>query len=177
MEGTIAQVLMFAGNFAPKYWALCQGQIISIASNTALFSLLGTMYGGDGRTTFGLPDFQGRIPIGAGQGPGLPSYSIGEMGGVEFTTLTTAQMPAHNHPTVATLAVSENNATTQDPNSNVFANTARSNFGNVSAINGDLSGISVSIQSAGGSQPISLMQPFLGMNFIICTYGVFPQRP
>lgn len=177
MEGTIAQVLMFAGTFAPRYWAFCQGQILSIASNTALFSILGTMYGGDGRTTFGLPDFQGRFPVGAGQGPGQPDYQIGQPGGFEFTTLSGAQLPAHNHPVVAALAVSESNATTQEPNNNVFANTAGNSFANVSAVSNELGGVSATIQQAGGSQPISLMQPYLGMNFVICLQGVFPQRP
>src|SRR6476620_8139642 len=99
MEGYIAESRLFAGNFAPRGWAFCQGQLLSISQNTALFSILGTTYGGNGQTTFGLPDLRGRVPIhsGGSQGPGLSPYDLGEMGGTETNTLTINQMPAHNH--------------------------------------------------------------------------------
>src|SRR3712207_1329671 len=93
----IAEIRMFAGNFAPRGWAFCQGQILSIAQNTALFSLLGTTYGGNGQTTFALPDLRGRVPMQPGQGPGLSSHNLGEQGGSETVTLISSQMPAHNH--------------------------------------------------------------------------------
>src|SRR5215213_5859350 len=93
----IGEIRMFAGNFAPRGWALCNGQLLSISQNTALFSLLGTMYGGNGQTTFALPDLRGRVPLHFGQGPGLSNYVEGEVGGTETVTLTTGEMPSHNH--------------------------------------------------------------------------------
>src|SRR6478672_10112699 len=96
-EPFLAEIIMFAGNFAPRGWAFCQGQILSIAQNTALFSLLGTTYGGNGQTTFALPDLRGRVPVGTGQGPGLSNYDLGQVSGSESVTLTVSQMPAHNH--------------------------------------------------------------------------------
>src|SRR4051794_10683767 len=96
-EPFIGEVIMFAGNFAPRGWALCQGQLLSIAQNTALFSILGTTYGGNGQTTFALPDLRGRVPLGQGQGPGLSSYVLGEVAGNENVTLISTQMPQHNH--------------------------------------------------------------------------------
>jgi microcystin-dependent protein len=98
----LAEIMIFGGNFAPRGWAFCDGQIMSIAQNTALFSLLGTTFGGNGQTTFALPDLRGRVPLHAGSGPGLSNYSLGEMGGQQSVTLTTSQMPAHNHPVVFT---------------------------------------------------------------------------
>ena len=98
MEGTIAEIRMFAGNFPPKNWAFCQSQILAISQNTALFSLLGTNYGGNGTTTFGLPDFRGRMPVGQGQGPGLSQYVLGELAGSETNTIANANFPAHSHP-------------------------------------------------------------------------------
>ena len=97
MEGYLAQIMFMALNFTPRNWAPCDGRLISIASNTALFSLLGTTYGGNGTTTFALPDLRGRVPVGQGSGPGLSPYSLGQMGGVETVTLTTTQIPSHTH--------------------------------------------------------------------------------
>src|SRR4051812_19628298 len=101
-EPFLAEIMIFAGNFAPRGWAFCNGQILSIAQNTALFSLLGTTYGGNGQTTFALPDLRGRVPIGVGQGPGLSSISLGEVGGTENVTLLTTQMPMHDHTATVT---------------------------------------------------------------------------
>lgn len=176
MEGTIAQILMFAGNFAPKNWAFCNGQILAIAQNTALFSILGTMYGGNGTTTFALPDFQGRVPIGAGQGPGLPDYSIGEVSGAEHTTLTSGQLPAHIHGAMAAVAVAGSNATTGESGQNIYASTPTDNYIAPGGVNGALGGVKGALGVTGNNQPISLMQPFLGMNFVICMFGVFPSR-
>src|SRR5436853_7748499 len=100
-EPFIAEIVMFAGNFAPRGWAFCQGQILAIAQNTALFSLLGTTYGGNGQTTFALPDLRGRVPNSAGQGPGLQNFDLGEVGGVETVTLQVTEMPAHTHSVTA----------------------------------------------------------------------------
>lgn len=176
MEGYIAQVLMFAGNFAPKNWAFCNGQLLSIASNTALFSILGTMYGGDGRTTFALPDFQGRTAVGAGQGPGLPPVQIGEMSGAEATTLSTNQMPAHAHGARAVVAVSSGNATTGDIGNNIYANTSGNTYAATNLADGALAGVSGNDGPVGNNLPFGLRQPYLGMNFVICLDGAFPSR-
>src|SRR5215510_5189967 len=103
-EPFLGEIIMFGGNFAPRGWALCNGQILSIAQNTALFSILGTTYGGNGQTTFGLPDFRGRVPVSQGAGPGLSSYDLGEMPATESTTLLINQMPAHTHTATVTIS-------------------------------------------------------------------------
>ena len=176
MEGYMAQILMFAGNFAPKSWAFCQGQLLSISSNSALFSLLGTTYGGDGRTTFGLPDFRGRIPVGTGDGPGLSDYQLGQRAGTESTTLTVAQMPSHSHQVTPQLVVSTGNGTTDEPDGNVLAGTSTPTYAPATSANGKLAGLSATETPAGGSQPFSIVQPYLAMNFVICIYGIFPSR-
>ena len=177
MEGYIAQIILFAGNFAPRSWMFCQGQILSIAQNTALFSLLGTTYGGNGQTTFALPDLRGRVPVGTGQGPGLPAVSLGEMAGSPTTTLLITNMPAHNHTvTVNPRGVTEA-GDVSDPTNAYPANSGALdkeyktsgtlvNMGQANAITG----------VAGGSQPFSTMQPYLGMNYIICLEGIYPSR-
>jgi microcystin-dependent protein len=178
MEGYIAVLWLFAGNFAPRGWALCQGQILSIAQNTALFSLIGTTYGGNGQTTFALPDLRGRVAVGAGQGPGLPNLDLGQVAGEVTHTLIITEMPAHNH----TFSLAANNAagTTNTPAaSNVLAQLvdSRNNPLNVysnAAPNATLNGGTMGI--AGGSQPHNNMQPYLGMNYVICMEGIFPSR-
>lgn len=161
-EGFIGEIKMFAGNFAPRTWAFCEGQLLPIAQNTALFSILGTTYGGDGRTTFGLPDLRGRAPIGPGNGPGLSSYRLGQKGGAETFTLTTANMPMHAH-SIPTFAV--------DPNATTFTqgNTAVMTLGNAAtgAINS---------ANMGGNQPVNHVQPYLAIHYIICVQGTFPSR-
>jgi microcystin-dependent protein len=171
----IGEIIMFAGNFAPRGWAFCQGQILSIAQNTALFSILGTTYGGNGQTTFALPDLRGRVPIGQGQGPGLPAVSLGEVSGSPTHTLIQAEMPQHNHliNTVADVANTANPtggslAVGQGPNNSTLS--LYSNQTPNSPLNAQTCGI------AGGSQPFSVMQPYLGMNYIIALQGIFPSR-
>lgn len=179
MEGMIGEVRMFAGTFAPKNWSFCQGQIIAIASNTALFSILGTTYGGNGTTTFGLPDMQGRVCIGQGTGPGLSPYSLGQKSGTETVTLTLSQMPAHNHQVFGTLSPFVMSGTPDETNPNgeypavsgagdVYSSTAGSSMGP--------SPLTTTIANAGGGQPHENMQPYLGMNYVICMYGIFPSR-
>ena len=119
MDPLLASIILFAGNFAPRGFYLCQGQILSIAQNTALFSLLGTTYGGDGRTTFALPDLRGRVPVGQGQGPGLSNYDLGEVSGTESTTLLVTNLPQHNHPLIATSEA----GSTSDPTGAFLGNT------------------------------------------------------
>jgi microcystin-dependent protein len=167
----LGEIRMFCGNFAPIGWALCQGQLLSISQNTALFSILGTTFGGNGTTTFGLPDLRGRVPINFGQGPGLSSYNLGEMSGSENVTLLASQMPAHTH---AVGAVTGNQGSTSHPNGQYLASSGSAVIYNSgppdSAMNAGMN------QSAGGSQPHSNIQPFLCVNFIIALQGIFPSR-
>ncbi|MCF6406968.1 tail fiber protein [Chitinophaga filiformis] len=192
----MAAIILFAGNFAPRSWALCWGQILSIAQNTALFSLLGTTFGGNGQTTFALPDLRGRFPLGTGQGPGLPYVNLGEMAGTPTTTLLVSNMPAHNHTgTIASASVAQAATaaagTTATPGSTVVPALLPTIGGGPSAqpIKGygvpdnttylapttNVTG-TVNIGIAGGSQPFSIMNPYLGMNYIIATEGIFPSR-
>jgi len=174
MEGYLAQIIMFAGNFAPRGWALCQGQLMSIAQNTALFALLGTTYGGDGQTTFGLPDLRGRASVGTGQGSGLTNILLGELAGQPTTTLTSQQIPQHNH----TLGAVADVANTANPTGNSLA-VGQSGTDTVSMYrnsNPTVAARAQSVTNAGGSQPHNNMQPYLGMNFVICLEGIFPSQ-
>ena len=177
MEGTIGEIRMFAGNFAPRTWAFCQNQTLAIAQNTALFSILGTTYGGNGQTTFNLPDFRGRVAVGTGQGPGLPNVQLGEISGTNSSTLTTNNMPAHTHPisgSVTPKAASDGALGNDASNKYVGPGTfyATGDTSNMAVI----PSTGLVIGSTGGSQPFSLMQPYLGMNYIICMFGIFPSR-
>jgi len=183
MEGTIGEIRMFAGNFAPKYWAFCQGQILSIASNTALFSILGTTYGGNGTTTFGLPNLSGRVMLGPGTGPGLPNIQLGETSGAAQHTLTASEMPSHSHTAVAPTATAPaaSVATTDTPSASVAPAPATLGAGesnNFGAATANLAppSLSPAVGSAGSSQPHNNMQPYLGMNMVICLQGIFPSR-
>ncbi len=174
MEGTIAEIRMFAGNFAPRTWAFCQGQILSIAQNTALFSLLGTTYGGNGQTTFALPDLRGRVPVGTGQGPGLSNITLGEVAGEENHTLILTEMPQHNHAATAPAAATSDTAT---PASNKAPGPVSLGAGVSNAFGTASTNLAPpTIGVAGGSQPHNNMQPYLGMNYIICLQGIFPSR-
>jgi microcystin-dependent protein len=172
MEPFIAQIMMFGGNFAPRGWALCDGQLLAISSNSALFSLLGTTYGGDGRTTFGLPDLRGRVPIHPGTGPGLSPYTLGQKGGVESVTLTENQLPSHRH----TLWVDNDLPSPQGtpPTSMSGMTLAREAYVNSNApdtqLNAEMMGYT------GGSQSVGNLQPFLTVNFIIALQGIYPSR-
>jgi len=161
-EGFIGEIRMFAGNFAPRGWAFCDGQLIAVSSNTALFSILGTIYGGDGRTTFALPDLRGRTPIGPGNGPGLSSYRLGQKGGTETFTLTTQNMPMHAH-SIPTFAVDPNGADFKQGNAAVMT------LGNAAT------GI-INSANMGGSQPVNNVQPYVAIHYIICLQGTFPSR-
>lgn len=183
MDEFIGVVKMFAGNFAPRGWAFCQGQLLPIAQYNALFSILGTTYGGDGRTTFGLPNLGGRVPVGTGQSPGASNYSIGQMGGVETVTLTQNEMPSHTH--VAQVNVSANLGTTNNPVGKVpgASEVQLERSGPTFPVNsytdastGSASPESTTILPSGGNQPHNNMQPYLGMNYIICMEGLYPSR-
>ena len=179
MEGTLAEIRMFAGNFAPRAWQLCNGQLLSIAQWTAVFALLGTTYGGNGQTTFGLPDFRGRIAAGTGQGPGLPSYQLGEMAGTPNTSLLVTNLPLHNHTlsgSVSMLANGGEDGLTDDPTGRRLAGAnIYTNFTNEPATMSPLQS-NLATATAGSSQPFSNRSPYLGMNFIICVEGIFPSR-
>lgn len=180
MEGVIGFTTIFAGNFAPKNWAFCQGQIINIASNTALFSILGTVYGGNGTTTFGLPDLRGRTIVGVGQGPGLSQYSLGQVGGTETQTLNVMTMPAHVHPVavVAANPVTEDIANLSTASGSVYGRDTAglSPYAAGPNVNmGQLQG-TLQVTPTGGNTPFSILRPILGMNQIICMQGVYPAR-
>jgi microcystin-dependent protein len=166
----IAEIRLFAGNFAPRGWAFCNGQILSIAQNTALFALLGTTYGGNGQTTFALPDLRGRVPISPGQGPGLSSYFLGQTGGQETVTLNTQQMPSHSHGAAA----SGEGGTAATPNGGVWAgSTARDS---IYAATANTTMSPAAIAATGGGQPHPNMPPYQAINYIIALEGIFPSR-
>lgn len=179
MEGTMSEIRFFAGNFQPKNWAYCDGRVLAINTNTALFSLLGTTYGGNGQTTFGLPDFRSRIPVGTGTGPGLPSIVLGEMQGVPNTTLTILNLPAHNHPGQCSITIPAYSeaGTSSDPTGSILASK---NGLYKTGVTADAAmaqmGTTVVVAPTGNNQPINLEQPYLGMNIIICLYGIYPSR-
>lgn len=189
MDPFIGEIVLFAGNFAPRSWALCDGQLLAINSHSALFSILGTTYGGDGRTTFALPDLRGRTPVHPGHGPGLSDYDLGERGGTERVTLTVAQMPSHSHIAQVTnqgSAILPVNSTagsedSSDPAGHILANfgteayTSEAATGNYGAA-APVTGTGVTIFNNGGSQYHTNIQPFLGINYIIALQGIFPSR-
>ena len=178
MDPFVAEIRIFPFNFAPKGWAFCDGQLLPLSQNTALFSLLGTTYGGDGKSNFALPDMQGNAAMHPGQGPGLSLRDLGETSGTSQVTLLTSEMPSHTHSMKTTSA----DATTSVPTGNVPSK--------ISYDTGTTSGIGVlytsnaptvpmsaqALQPAGGSQPHNNLQPFLTLNFCIALQGVFPPR-
>jgi len=178
MQPFIGQIQAFGFNFAPRGWAACNGQLLSIAQHSALFSLLGTQYGGDGRTTFGLPDLQGRSMVNRGQGAGLSSLVIGQRTGREYMTLTVAEMPSHNHQAhlnladldIGDTAKAKNKAIAQNCSANMFAKEPTYNEGN------QLSDQSITVHNAGGGQSFSIRGPILAVNFCIALDGTFPSR-
>jgi len=178
MEGVIGEIRLFAGNFAPRSWAFCNGQLLAIATNTALFAILGVTYGGNGVNNFALPDLRGRVPEGSGN---LPTVQLGELGGVESNMLTLQNMPTHTHTAKGTVNIGarsgkiasdtnpENNFYAQIPNgSNIFGTTTDAVMGSTVA--------TVTVNNAGQSVPINNMQPYLGLNYIVCLQGIFPDR-
>lgn len=170
-EPFVGEIRLFAGNFAPQGWARCDGQILSIGSNTALFSLIGPRYGGNGVSTFALPDLRGRVPMQFGQGPGLSDHPLAESSGVESVTLATSQMPPHTH-TIAALA---NPGSTADPVAHAFAASPEAVPMYASSPNALLHGNVLG--DAGNGQAHDNMQPFLVLHYIIALQGIFPQRP
>ncbi|GAA4772781.1 MULTISPECIES: phage tail protein [Flavobacterium] len=179
-EPFIGEIKIFAFDFAPRYHANCAGQIMSIAQNTALFSLLGTTYGGNGQTTFALPDLRGRMAIGQGTGPGLPNYTMGQMSGSTNVTLLTSNMPIHNHAAtginvrIPVTSINEDSSATN----NYIGNAVSDTFGSVASPTNSLGApeISGSTALAGGSQPFSILNPYITINYSIALQGIFPSR-
>ena len=203
MDPFIGQIIMFGGNFAPRAWAFCNGQLLSIAQNTALFSILGTTYGGDGRTTFALPDMRGRVAIhsGGSTGPGLSPYQLGQRGGTQTVNLSVLQMPSHNHlaaftpsggGSAAKVEVSTADGGSREPSTGAYlGRTNQGALGNNLYVTSpaastlvELGGVSgggggggtVAIGLTGGSQAHTNIQPFLAINYIIALQGTFPSR-
>jgi microcystin-dependent protein len=205
MEGMIGEIRLFAGNFSPKAWTYCAGQTMAISSNTALFSILGTTYGGNGTTTFGIPDLRGRVAIGAGSGSGLTPRTLGEMGGAPTTTISLLQMPAHIHAlsgggtvalsgsatatmnvnqTLGDLGTPDGNYLGMDMSGNNIYNPSSGNpvgVMNSGAITVNTSGLTAELPTmqtsvTGVGIPFNNMQPYTGMSYILCMYGVFPPR-
>ncbi len=170
-EPFIAEIRIFAGNFAPRSWAFCNGQLLPVSQNTALFSLIGTTYGGDGRTTTALPNLEGRAPMHPGRGPGLTDRRLGQRGGVEDVTLTEAQMPNHNH-TMSGIPASgdDDDASDQVTLANVVGANAYAPPATLVPL------AEAILPSAGGSQAHNNMQPYLAINFIIALQGLYPSR-
>jgi microcystin-dependent protein len=178
MDAFIGAIFSFGFNFAPVEFALCNGQLMSISGNEALFSLIGTTYGGDGVTTFGLPNMQGRVPIGTGQGPGLPNYVLGQAAGSETVTLVSSNLPSHTHPVLsANVPVSSAGANTNDPTGHYFATlnpSAVQTYADTSTVN--MAVASGTTSTAGTGIPISILSPFLVISYCICLYGIYPSR-
>lgn len=174
-EGMMGEIKIFAGNFPPKGWMFCQGQILPISQNTALFSILGTTYGGNGVTTFALPNLTGRVAIQQGQvWSGGTYYALGEMSGTETNTLTQAQMPVHTHGVVVTVPASKDEGTSDDPTGKYLAVSGTNAYSNTSDVT--LAPVSATTNPVGASQPVNNMQPYLGINYIICVQGFYPVR-
>lgn len=179
MEATLGEIRLFAGNFAPRNWVLCQGGLLQITQYQSLYSILGTTYGGDGRTTFGIPDFRGRIVISAGQGTGLAfNHSAGATGGAETVTLTAAQMPAHTHIATTTVNADGTGASTNTPNGQLWASHSEDVHGFGRGQNTTMADGAVVVANAetGGDAGHENVPPFLALNYIMCVIGLFPPR-
>lgn len=164
----VGEIRMFAGNFAPAGWMFCEGQLLPISEYETLFNLIGTTYGGDGQSTFALPDLRGRVPIHQGQGPGLSARALAETGGVEQVTLTASQIPSHSHPFLATGDIGAGTSPSaavlaQSPNIKMYTGSTPAALLHPAAVS-----------SVGGSQPHTNFQPYLCVDFIISLFGIFP---
>lgn len=200
MDPFLGQIIMFGGNFAPRGWALCQGQLLAISQNSALFSILGTTYGGDGRTTFALPDLRGRMPISEGTGPGLSTRKLGQRGGEERTTLNLLQIPSHFHTASANTQVQVSSevqassalATSATPieggsiaavaanrgekTQALMYNNSTPDVSLAPAVTAGTAATQVHVDNSGGSQSHNNMQPYLTVHYIIALQGIFPSR-
>ena len=171
-EPFVAEIRIFPYNFAPRNWAFCDGQLLPISQNTALFSLVGTFYGGDGRTTFGLPNLQGRLPMHPGNGPGLTTRQLGEIGGAETATLTAAQMPSHGH----TVQANSNPADLSSPTANRSLARSSGGFAWQDTNSNLVDRAPQAVGNAGGGQPHNNLMPYTVLNFCIALTGIYPSR-
>lgn len=189
MDPFIGEIVMFGGNFAPRSWAFCNGQLLAISSNSALFSILGTTYGGDGRTTFALPDLRGRSAIHPGTGPGLSTIRLGQRGGAEYKTLNVLEMPNHSHSGTTlkgSILANEEDGDSNDPNGRNFGLTETTTAGatinpynaetNDKVMAADSVGITGNTVATGGQQAFYMRNPFEGINYIIALFGTYPSR-
>jgi len=179
MENYIGEIRIFPGNFAPEGWFFCSGQLLSISEYETLFVLLGTTYGGDGVTTFAVPNLQSRAVVGMGQGPGLSNYAQGQMAGQESVTLLSTQIPPHQHPVTATLQAHTGTPTQDSPEGAYFGDGGGRSYGpnnnSTKLAAGSLA--SPQVGPAGGSQPHPNTQPSLAINYIIAWQGIYPSQP
>jgi len=173
MDPFVAEIRIFPFNFAPKGWAFCDGQILPLSQNTALFSLLGTTYGGDGKSNFALPNMQGNAPMHPGQGPGLSLHDLGEMGGAESVTLLQSEIPAHSH---GVMAATIDNADSNVPTNNNIGKASTKVF-NIAIAGSQVQMNPTTIGITGSSLPHNNMMPYLTLNFCIALQGVYPPRP
>ena len=174
LQPFLGMIMIYGFNWAPKGWAICSGQILSIAQNQALFALLGTMYGGNGTTTFALPDLRGKVPLGMGQGGGLSSYTQGQVGGGLTKTLLISEMPAHTH----TINATNEKGNAGSPENAYLANSGARDNEYIAPIQTTSKKImnTTMVDNAGSSSPISLMQPYLTVNYCMALVGIFPSR-
>ncbi|SMC64058.1 phage tail protein [Primorskyibacter flagellatus] len=182
----MGDIVMVGENYCPRGWAETNGQLMPISQYSALFSLLGTTYGGDGRTTFALPNLQSRVVVGMGQGAGLANIRQGQMGGVETVTITQAQLPNHTHVATSTastvLNATNEGATEQSPEGAILAEGSGANYDSGAAVDATLRSdaatttVSTTIGATGGSQPMTVVQPYVGMKFCIAITGAYPSR-
>jgi microcystin-dependent protein len=175
MEAYLGTVCVFGFNFAPYGWALCQGQILPISQYAALFSLLGTTYGGNGTSSFGLPDLQGRVSLHMGQLSGGSLYTMGEFGGAETATVLLSNLPQHNHGTTVALSANAAGATSGTPGTNYAGSSTTDQYYNA-ATTGTMASFNITLGSSGGNTPISISDPSLVMNYCIAMQGIFPTR-
>jgi microcystin-dependent protein len=179
------EVKLFAGYFAPRGWAFCDGQVMSITQNTPLYALLGNQFGGNGRTTFALPDLRGRVAVGPRRGNGLSNFTQGQQGGSKTNTLNTSQLPSHSHTASGVIRASSAKATSKDPTGNYFASARQVEgrnefevFSYASSKNVDMNAdaINVTVGTTGSGKEFNNLQPFLAINYIICLNGIYPSR-
>ena len=169
----IGDIKLFAGNFAPRNWAFCAGQLLSIAQNTALFSILGTTYGGNGTSTFALPDLRGRVSVGMGQGPGLSTIVLGEQAGSNSVTVLNSNMPSHSHSVTVNSDTSNMTTTVTGNYLNGKTESGEPVVSNGSAL---ANATPLTLGQTGGNIPLNTSPPFLGLSYIIALYGIFPSR-
>lgn len=176
MDTILGTIMLFAGNFQVRGFWNCDGRLISISQNSALFSILGTTYGGDGVSTFALPDLRGRIPVGVGTGPGLSGIALGQSGGSNTATLTVANMPAHNHPLQVHVQVSTNPAATDEPAGAFLTATGNNFYATAGSPGNNLGGTSATMGITGNGMPFPLNPPMLGLSYQIAFEGIYPSR-